>query len=429
MQKKTEPRNAVMVGAGNRGAEAYGRFALAHPWLFRFVAVADPDGTRRGRFADAHAIAPDRSHADWRELLGSVGPEDLVFICSPDRFHYEQTMAFMERDCTIVLEKPVSVTREECAEINRRASGAKRRIVVCHVLRYTPFFSALKELLENRRIGRIMSINLQENIGYYHFAHSYVRGNWRNTALACPSILAKSSHDLDILYWLAGSPAEKLSSVGGLGWFRKENAPKDAPERCMDGCPAQSSCQWYAPNLYLTQDAGWPASVISDDPSLEARKKAIETGPYGRCVYRCDNDVADHQHVMIQFGNGITASFTLNAFTADITRVIQVSGSDGEIVGNLKEGWLELREFLSGSRKRIQLSAPAAGHSGGDDALMNDIAALFGSGPRTDGSRSRLEESMEGHWMAFAAEESRKEGTVVDMVAFRARPTRMERER
>ncbi len=411
--------NALLVGAGNRGADVYGRFALAHPWLLQFTAVSDPNNIRRARFAEEHAIQADRSQPDWEGLLEIAQAGDLVFICTPDRFHFTQAMAFMDKGCSIVLEKPVAVNIGECAAIGRAVSSGKRQVVVCHVLRYTPFFSALKGMVEAGSIGKIISINLQENIAYYHFAHSYVRGNWRNSALACPAILAKSCHDLDILYWLAGSRAESIASTGNLSWFKAENAPPGAPERCLDGCPVRSTCPWYAPDLYLTGNAGWPASTISDDPSLEARINALRTGPYGRCIYRCDNDVVDHQHVMIRFANGISASFVLNALTADISRTIQVSGSAGEIVGNLKEGWLELRSFQTGSRSRIQLDATEGGHNGGDDALMNDIATLFGACPAEPDSRSRLEESLEGHWMAFAAETARMQQSVVQMDSFR----------
>ncbi len=411
--------NAVLIGAGNRGADAYGRFALAHPWLLKFTAIAEPNANRLAKFTKDHAIEAGRSHADWERLLESAQAGDLVFICTPDRLHFKQAMAFMGKGCSIVLEKPVAVNVDECAAIDKAAASASHRVIVCHVLRYTPFFSTLKDLVDGGSIGKIISINLQENIAYYHFAHSYVRGNWRNSALASPAILAKSCHDLDILYWLAGSRAESIASFGDLSWFRAENAPPGAPERCLDGCPARTSCSWYAPALYLTDDAGWPASTISDDPSLKARMNALLNGPYGRCVYHCDNDVVDHQHVLIRFTNGISASFALNAHTADISRTIQISGSAGELVGNLKEGWLEVRSFKSGSRDRIQLEAAVGGHNGGDDALMEDIAALFGASPAEPQSRSRLEESLEGHWMAFAAEAARTRQSIVRMDSFR----------
>jgi predicted dehydrogenase len=235
-------------------------------------------------------------------------------------------------------------------------------------------------------------------------------------------------HDLDILYWLGGAPAERLVSMGGLCWFRGENAPAGAPERCLQGCPYADLCPWYAPDVYLTENTDWPTSVISDDESLVARRYALETGPYGRCVYRCDNDVADHQDVLIRFKNGVSASFSMSALTCDKTRVIQVTGSEGEIVGDLDKGWLEVRSFLHGERELIRMGGGEGGHNGGDVGLMHDVARLFATigygrdGPAADGapeSRSSIEASLEGHWMAFAAEESRKKGVFVDLDEYR----------
>jgi len=289
-------------------------------------------------------------------------------------------------------------------------------------------FKFAMRTLDGGRIGRVTSFNLQENIAWYHFAHSYVRGNWRNSALSSPSILAKSVHDLDILYWLGGAPAESLVSMGDLSWFREENAPAGAPDRCLQGCPHAGTCPWYAPDLYLTENTGWPTSVISDDQSLPARRQVLETGPYGRCVYHCDNDVADHQDVLIRFKNGISAAFSMNALTYGKTRVIQATGSEGEIIGDLDEGWLEVRSFLHGEKERIRMGASVGGHNGGDVGLMHDVARIFGRADcgeaqaDTGGisaSRSSIEASLEGHWMAFAAEESRKKGIFVDLDAYR----------
>jgi predicted dehydrogenase len=419
MDANAGPIQSILLGAGNRGAEVYGRFALMHPWLFRFVAVADPNPLRRAKFAMEHGIPEEKSADSWEKLLAFAGPDTLVFICSPDRFHYEQVLAFMQKGCPIVLEKPVVVNPEQCAALSRLIADKNATIIVCHVLRYTPFFSTLKKLLEGGRIGKVVSFNLQENIAWYHFAHSYVRGNWHSAALSSPSILAKSVHDLDILYWLGGAPAERLVSMGDLSWFKGENAPMGAPERCLQGCPRSGVCPWYAPDLYLTENTDWPTSVVSDDHSLAARRHALETGPYGRCVYRCDNDVADHQDVLIRFKNGVIASFSMNALTYDKTRVIQVTGSEGEIIGDLDKGWLEVRSFLHGEKERIQMGASIGGHNGGDVGLMHDVARLFGCAGGAPERRSSIEVSLEGHWMAFAAEESRKKGVFVDLDTYR----------
>ena len=423
MNLKREPINAILIGAGNRGADVYGRFALTHPWLFRFTAVADPDPEKRNRFAQQHSIPFERSVNTAEELLDHLESVDAVFICTPDRFHFEQAMAFMKSSSTIILEKPVGITVSQVEILAQRASGRKNPIVVCHVLRYTPFFKTLKRILEKEEIGKLISINLQENIGYYHFAHSYVRGNWRSTEVAGPSILTKSVHDMDMLYWLAGSIPEKINSMGDLSWFKKENAPLGAPERCMAGCPVQRECPWYAPNIYLTENTGWPASIISDDPSLLSRLKAIETGPYGRCVFQCDNNVVDRQSVLIRFANGVEATFSMDALTADINRTIQIMLTKGEIRGNLKENWIEIQNFSTGEKERFKVSAPSTGHNGGDDGIMYDIADLIqnnrnstiGEIEAKENNRRRIEDSLEGHRMAFAAEQSRKQGVQISM--------------
>ncbi|OQB97414.1 MAG: putative oxidoreductase YteT precursor [Spirochaetes bacterium ADurb.Bin110] len=422
MAESTEPIQSILIGAGNRGAGVYGQFALMHPWLFRFTAIADPNPVRRANFSRQHGIPEEKSADSWQKLLEFVRPSDLVFICSPDRFHYEQVLAFMERACPIVLEKPVVVNPQQCADISRLTREKNAKIIVCHVLRYTPFFSTLKKYLDSGRIGRVVSFNMRENIAWYHFAHSYVRGNWRSVELSSPSILAKSVHDLDILYWLAGAPAEKLASMGDLSWFREKNAPEGSPKSCLQGCKHAGACPWYAPDLYLTDNIDWPTSVISDDHSLLARTQAIELGPYGRCVYRCDNNVIDHQDVLIRFKNGINASFSMNALTYDKTREIQVAGSDGEIIGDLDKGWLEVRSFLHGEKEHIELGVSAGEHNGGDIGLMQDIAYIFHKAVYADSfseSKSSIESSLEGHWMAFAAEESRKKGVFVDLDAYK----------
>lgn len=423
MKIRQEPINAILIGAGNRGADVYGKFALAHPWLFRFTAVVDPNPEKRNRFAQLHGIPSEYSVDTMDRLYDHMESIDAVFICTPDRFHFDQAMAFMNSTSIIVLEKPAGVTLSQIETLELRARDRKNPIIICHVLRYTPFFKTLKRILERKDMGKLININLQENIGFYHFAHSYVRGNWRSTDLAGPSILTKSVHDMDILYWLAGSPPEKIYSMGELSWFKKENAPLGTPERCINGCPVQSECPWYAPNIYLTENTGWPASIISDDPSLPSRLKALETGPYGRCVFRCDNDVADRQSVLIRFANGVGATFSMNALTAEINRTIQIMLTKGEIRGNLKENWLEIHNFSTGEKERIEVSAPSMGHNGGDDGLMYDIADLVQKYRDLDidekeaqkNNHRGIEDALEGHRMAFAAEQSRKQGIQISM--------------
>jgi predicted dehydrogenase len=293
-----------------------------------------------------------------------------------------------------------------------------------------------------------VQIQHAENIGYWHFAHSYVRGNWRRVDDASAMLLAKACHDLDVLRWLAGAPCRSVASFGGLRHFRPENAPPGAPPRCTDGCPAAGECPFYAPRLYVERLAGhtgWPVSVVTPDPSPAARLAALREGPYGRCVYQCDNDAADHQAVIASFANGVVASLTVSGFTADNTRTLKLMGTRGELRGRLDTGEIEVRRFLPGphpvegrwDRDRHGRAALAgdevievrAGpersdhgvdnhHSGGDAGLIRAFFAHVRArraGEADPGVRTSLEESIESHVMAFAAERSRREGRVVSL--------------
>jgi predicted dehydrogenase len=294
---------------------------------------------------------------------------------------------------------------EECRAIEKGSAAFTRVFMICHVLKYTTFFSKIKELLDAGRIGRLIGIDLIENVGHLHLSHSFVRGNWRNLAESSPMILAKSCHDMDILRWLAGAPCESLSSYGALHYFTAKNAPPGAPERCLDGCPHLTTCPYHVSKIYLTDYAGWPVNVIATDLSLEGRLRALETGPYGRCVFRCDNDVVDHQTVAIQFTNGVSANFTMSGFTMETHRNITLFGTGGEIRGDMEAEHISVKEFSSRNREDIKLAAPIGGHSGGDVNLLTDFVRNVRD---QDGSaRTSIKDSFESHYMAFAAEYSR----------------------
>ncbi|NMA70919.1 MAG: Gfo/Idh/MocA family oxidoreductase [Firmicutes bacterium] len=422
-----EPVTLAVIGAGNRGGDVYAGWCLAHPDQARVVAVADPREARRNLVGDRHQIPPERRFARWEDLLAGPRLADGVIIATPDQLHVEPALRAMELGYDILLEKPIAPTREEVLKVARAAERLQDRggsVTVAHVLRYTPFFSTLKGLLDAGRIGHVVSIQYTENIGYWHFAHSYVRGNWRREATSSPMILAKSCHDLDMLRWLVGRPWVRLASFGSLLHFRPEHAPPGAPERCIDGCPASESCPFDAVRFYveaLADSTGWPVSVITRDLSREGRLQALREGPYGRCVYRSDNDVVDHQVVSLEFAGGVTAAFTVCAFTEENTRTLKLMGTHGEIRGHLEKGELEVRSFVPqgtrGSGREVLHVPAGAGHAGGDDGLM---AAFVGrlrarkEGRVPEEALTSLAESLESHLMAFAAEASRREGRVVE---------------
>lgn len=405
---------AALIGAGARGMDAYGRYALEHPHDIAFVAVAEPDPERREKFKNLHGISDDMCFESWKQLLEQPRLADAALVCTQDRMHFQPALEALEKGYHLLLEKPMSIDPLECIAVGEAAGKSGKTALVCHVLRYTPFFRSIKELLDDGRIGRLISIQHNENVGYYHQAHSYVRGNWRNSDVSSPMILAKSCHDMDILLWLAGSECTRISSFGSLTHFRSENAPDGAPDRCLDGCPAEAACPYYAPRLYLTPSTDWPASVISVDTSLEARERALREGPYGRCVYKCDNNVVDHQVASIEFANEVTAVFTMCAFTPEISRTLKLMGTRGEIRGSMEKNEIEVTDFNSGRREIINLNGGASGHGGGDAALMGDFARLVREGGGGSGFTSATH-SVLSHLMAFAAEKSRLSGKTVDM--------------
>ena len=274
-----DPIEAVLVGAGNRGYEAYGPYALKHPERIRFTGVVDPHEGRRRRFAEAHGIAPERQFGSWQDLYARGRIAEALVNCTLDRMHLASTLPALELGYEVLLEKPMANTLEGNVQLVRAAEERGRLLMICHVLRYTACFSALHRILASGRLGRIITVEHRENVVYWHMAHSFVRGNWRDSQIESPMILAKCCHDMDLLFWNLG-PVRRLNSFGSLLHYRPENAPPGAPERCTDGCPVADDCSWYAPRLYLRDDGydGWPISVISEDAGLVARRRALGSG-------------------------------------------------------------------------------------------------------------------------------------------------------
>lgn len=407
---------AVLLGAGSRGI-TYGNYALDNPYEIEFVAVAEPREVLRENFRTQHNIEVDNCFYSWEQLLNKPKMADCILICTLDQMHYEPTMKAIKLGYHVLLEKPMSIDPVECVKMGKYAEENNRVFSICHVLRYTNFFSTIKDLLDSDQIGELISIQHNENVGYWHQAHSFVRGNWRNTKESSPMILQKCCHDMDILRWLIGLECINLSSFGALTHFKSENAPKGAPKRCLDGCPASKECPYYAPKTYLTSDVDWPTAVISSDMSIEGRTKALMEGPYGRCVYHCDNDVVDHQVVNMEFEKGITVAFTMCAFTKDCTRTIKLMGTKGEISGAMEKDEIKIKNFSSGTETVINLSTDVSGHSGGDYGIMEDFVKLVGADGLIEG-RTNASTSVQSHLLTFAAEKARLEKRVVNMQAF-----------
>lgn len=415
----SQPVSVVIIGCGNRGSDAYGAWCAEHPELVQVVAVADPRDDYREPLAERLGVPEDRRYRDWREVLAQPRMADgLILAVTEDQRMAPLAQAF-ERGYFVLCEKPVARDQQELEQIDTLLSDPTHRMMVCHVLRYQPFFAAVKRILASGELGRIVHMQHNENIGYWHFTHSYVRGNIRNSQMGGPLILAKTSHDLDLLTWFADSEALRVSSVGSIAHFRPQDAPPGAPEFCADGCPAALTCPHNAVRYYVNEmgeSRQWPASMVTAEPGREVRLAAVAHGQFGRCVYRNDNTQPDHQITTIEFANGIRAVLTASAFTAEDTRTLRIFCTGGELLGHMGRGEIEVRPFAASDpttgvrppgqgTSRLVRVVPGQGHELGDDGLMSQYIAQLGD-PVAEAETS-WRRSRQSHWIAFAAETSR----------------------
>lgn len=418
--KSASPPRILIVGAGSRG-QTYAR-SVTSATVGIIVAVAEPDAYRRhvvGKECIAGWSGPDAasppegsSFANWREFVAwerarreraaqqHAVPEgvDAAFVCVQDEMHREVVLGLAELGgIHIMCEKPLATRLADCVEMFRalrRSSapggpGAAQRGLVFsigHVMRYSPHNIELRRLLlQDRVVGEILDVVHTEPIGHWHFAHSYVRGNWRREDTSAPSLLAKCCHDVDLLLWLLCSPPKctaddgegapglgphvpaTVSSAGSLKLFKQSRKPQEAgaATNCLS-CPIESSCQFSAKRIYVDGNDGdamqslgssnrsWPVNVVvpdiesySDKAQAKAALLATLAEDYdanapdsevrarnwfGRCVWESDNDVCDSQVVTMTWdeeeapsggGAGSSSSKGRGAKTATLHMVAQ----------------------------------------------------------------------------------------------------------
>jgi predicted dehydrogenase len=404
---------AIMIGAGSRGYGAYPPYSLDYPDKIQFIAVADPRPERREAFCEAYKVDPAYAYEDYNSLLAAGLPADVAFICTQDDLHVDPAIKAMEAGYHIALEKPMATNLEDCKAIVSKSVELNRQLILCYVLRYTRFFNSIKDIIDSGEIGDVVSISLTEHVGYEHAAHSFVRGNWRNEEQSSPMILAKSSHDIDILCWLMNSDCIKISSFGNLKYFKRENAPKGSVLRCLDGCEVKESCPFDAEKIYTNPEIqGWPVDVITDDLSPEGRMKAIKETPYGRCVYHCDNDVEDHQNVILEFENGATANFAMNSLTYRCYREINVYATKGQLTGIMEDNQI-VKNIFGKPTEIVSTIVPdqsAYGHGGGDKGFMEYVCKRIGE--NLDDPRDIP--PLLSHEICFKVEQARKENRVIE---------------
>lgn len=415
------PVTMAVLGAGARGS-VFAGFAGQFPGRARIVAVADPRAERRDALAAQLGVAGDRRLRDWRELAARQRLADAVIVTTPDREHAEAAIRFAKLGYHVLLEKPIAPTWAECVSVVGAVEQARVILAVCHVMRYTAYTEAVRRAVADGRLGQIVGVEHLEPVGWWHFAHSYVRGNWRRAGGSGPSLLTKCCHDLDWLRYVVGRPAVSVSSRGGLHHFTPASRPPGAAGRCLD-CAVEPTCPYSATRLYLSflndpKRKEWPLSVVTTDLTERGVRQALRDGPYGRCVYACDNDVADHQVVTIEFGDGVTATLTMSAFTPFGRRRTRIMGTRGFLEGDGHQ--VAVTDFVTGRTEpvavRDQRADAGGGHGGGDFGVIGAFVDAVASGDRSL-IRTGPRESLDSHLMAFAAERSRLTGAPVRLTA------------
>jgi predicted dehydrogenase len=406
---------AIVIGAGSRGQFAYGKYAIKNPDEIKFIAIAEPNKIRRESFVVEYGIKSQNIFNDWRDLLNRDKFADVVFICTPDKMHFDIAMIALEKGYDLLLEKPIAPTYQECQIIADKAKEMGASVAVAHVLRYTPFFSIIKEIIDSKKFGNIRGINYIESVGHIHYSHSFVRGNWRNENISAPMILAKSCHDMDMLLYLIGSDCSNISSYGSKGFFSSKNKPAGTPHRCLDGCPIKDECPYYAPNIYIDGNPTWVAHLGLNSTNENDILESLKTSPYGICVYDCDNNMCEQQDVILKFKNNVTASFIMSAFTQEITRTVKIMMEKGEIIGDLHSNKVDVYNFLTGKKSTIHnVSSNTRGHGGGDEGLMKEFLTHLKDKEKYP-LKTSIEEAVQSHKMALLAHKAMVDNIAIEL--------------
>jgi predicted dehydrogenase len=408
-RKPGKPVTAIVVGAGSRGWGAYSSYGLKYPDELQIVGVAEPIPYRRERMAKAFNIPEKHQFVTWEHVFELPKFADAIIVTTPDDLHYGPAMAGLELGYNLLLEKVIAQTWEECNEILKLTEKRNAIVAVCHVLRYNAYYKKLKEVVDSGAIGEVVSVQHLEPVERIHMSHSFVRGNWGNAKKSNPMILSKSCHDTDILRWIIGKSCQRVSSFGSLTLFREEMAPEGSTDRCTGGCAVERSCPYSAIKLYL-EKRSWLQHLTLEEVNEQTILRELHRGPYGRCVYRCDNDVVDHQVSNFEFENGITAAFSMEALTHYGGRRTRIFGTEGDMFGD--EQTLTITSAISGEQEvwdAKEALKSGSGHGGGDHGLVHDfVRAVDANDPSL--LTSTIQVSMESHLMGFQAEASRLHG-------------------
>ncbi|CAM4175299.1 Gfo/Idh/MocA family protein [Lederbergia lenta] len=426
IKNRTGPVKTVIVGAGNR-TNVYSTYAIENPAELQIVGIVEPDHLRRIKAAERFNVPEEQCFDSIEAFVLKPKFADAVINGTMDEVHVQTTIPVLKAGYDVLLEKPIGTAKNEILELNEVAAQYNRKVMICHVLRYAPFYKEIKRRVIDGAIGDIINIQTAENVGYDHMGVSFVRGKWNNKETCKSSmLLAKCCHDLDIVTWLmSGTKPKRVSSFGSLMHFRPEKAPAGAGSRCLVDCKIENECPFSAKKNYIDQGKwGWYAwrslQHLGPDPTLEQKIESLRTdNPYGRCVWHSDNDVVDHQSVAIEFENGTTATHNLMGGSAKACRNIHIIGEKGEIQGCMEDGYFivrypDARKGHEYKEERIDISISQDMHGGGDLRLVEDFVSVM-KGNEPSISTTSLEDSINGHLIVFAADQANEENKVVNL--------------
>ena len=427
---ENRPITAIIVGAGHRSF-VYSELAKTNPEMLKIVGVADPNPIRRKKAMDYFGFKEDMCFENAEELAKKGKLADTVINGTMDEQHLETAVPLLDAGYDMLLEKPFAPNEEEMRQIVNCAKKNNSKVMICHVLRYTPFYYAIKERIVNGEIGDIINIQTTEHVSYHHLSTSYIRGKWANSDKCHTSmLLAKCCHDLDIIMWMMSETKPKqISSFGGKFQFKPENAPKEAGTICMKDCPLVDTCVYSTKRLYIDHPDRW-AFYVWD--ALEGKKNiSIEDkialmksdSPYARCIYKCDNNVVDHQSVLINFESGATGTHNMVGGSAEPRREIHIIGTKGEIFGNFEESKFTVLKIDPSPdahneecdveevdlRVTGDMVGAYGGHGGGDERLAADFVKFI-RGERPSLACTSIFDSVAGHLSVYLADKSRENG-------------------
>lgn len=407
----------ILIGYGQRGK--FYADCLRKLNKTELVAVCDTKQCKLDLAQANYALRKDQLYSD-SDLLFSKGKiADLAIIASMDRDHYDQAIKALQLGYHLLLEKPIAQTEQQCKEIAALAKRMGRKVYVCHVLRYAPIYTSIKEMLKSGQFGDVVTISQTEHVGWWHQAHSYVRGNWRRTEDSTPMIVAKCCHDLDLFVWLIEKECEKVSSFGSLVYYKRDHAPTGSGEYCYN-CKLKGSCVYNCLNFYTRYPAFAFASgqYLGDGEDKQAIVECFskESNPYARCVYKCDNDVVDHQIVNMLFEGGVTAQLTMTAFCEGGIRTIRVHATKGFIEASMLDNIIRYEIYGQKPQElHVAVGETFGGHGGGDEKLVEDVINDL-EGAKDSLCLTSIDKSVLSHLMGFAAEQSRLHGgQVIDV--------------